>query len=413
MSILTRSDPRGTIIIGQNPNSLRYDNYFYCDGTNDHTDINSAIAEFNSLTLSGKIFIEAGVYDIQSAITFTGATRYIVEGEGGPRTLTSPTTSGGSILNFSNDSQLTAGTTARITFRDLGFNCSGTYTDTWIDLIDNNLVHSFNCYYRNGATVPSGSSTIPYNTAAGCGILIGKTSGPPGDPYLWDKNIFFDSRRGANSNNTFFVIKHESLQFSNNMWYLELQTGPTSFNMMFVEPVSYRHHINNTMFPDEPASGNTYEHQYMCNGGNKNYYMVNNQLLDTTGLTGTGAHFTHHGAGTLHIYGYNFKKGEGGTSPVLPSGAFTNNGRIRFRLSGRGWETEGSSTIPNGTATTGNIAHGLIGTPTVVHFTGTTSDTEDIYASTVDATNIAGSVVGNVGGDRTVYYSAKYTLDIN
>lgn len=68
----------------------------------------------------------------------------------------------------------------------------------------------------------------------------------------------------------------------------------------------------------------------------------------------------------------------------------------------------GTATIGNGTTTTGNIAHGLAGTPTVVFGFGSTTDTEDLYCSSKDATNIVIDCVGAVGGDRTIYWRAEY-----
>jgi hypothetical protein len=72
-------------------------------------------------------------------------------------------------------------------------------------------------------------------------------------------------------------------------------------------------------------------------------------------------------------------------------------------------ENSGTATIGNGTETTGNIAHGLAGTPTVVFGMGSTTDTEDLYCDSKDATNIVIKCVGAVGGDRTIYWHAEYT----
>lgn len=71
-------------------------------------------------------------------------------------------------------------------------------------------------------------------------------------------------------------------------------------------------------------------------------------------------------------------------------------------------ENSGTATIPNGTATTGNVAHGLAGTPTIVMTTGRDADTEEVRCSSRDATNIVLSVTGNVGGDRTIDWYAEY-----
>lgn len=68
----------------------------------------------------------------------------------------------------------------------------------------------------------------------------------------------------------------------------------------------------------------------------------------------------------------------------------------------------GTATIGNGTETTGNIAHGLTGAPTAVFAFGSTTDTEDLYCDSKDATNIVIKCVGAVGGDRTIYWQAEY-----
>lgn len=68
----------------------------------------------------------------------------------------------------------------------------------------------------------------------------------------------------------------------------------------------------------------------------------------------------------------------------------------------------GTATIANGTTSTGNIAHGLGGTPTFFSVCGTTTDTEDLYCSSKDATNIVFDCIGAVGGDRTIHWKAEY-----
>ncbi len=93
----------------------------------------------------------------------------------------------------------------------------------------------------------------------------------------------------------------------------------------------------------------------------------------------------------------------GATTAVSDSGTDT-------KIHSRHWITEnhGTATIGNGTQTTGNIAHGLSAEPTVVFALGSTTDTEDLYCSSKDATNIViQTAVGAVGGDRTIYWHAR------
>jgi len=72
-----------------------------------------------------------------------------------------------------------------------------------------------------------------------------------------------------------------------------------------------------------------------------------------------------------------------------------------------GIENRGTGTIGNGTQTSGNIAHGLGGAPTGVIVSGSTTDTDCLYLSSKDATNIViNAADGNVGGDRTIYWYA-------
>lgn len=92
------------------------------------------------------------------------------------------------------------------------------------------------------------------------------------------------------------------------------------------------------------------------------------------------------------------------------SRAVTNNGTNTEFVHVRNYKTKnsGTGTIGNGTTTSGNIAHGLVAEPTVVFAFGSTSDTEDLYCSSKDATNIViDCAAGVVGGDRTIYWYAE------
>ena len=77
----------------------------------------------------------------------------------------------------------------------------------------------------------------------------------------------------------------------------------------------------------------------------------------------------------------------------------------------QGYITEnfGTATILNAQTSTGNVAHGLSITPTIVTATGSSADTEDLYVVSIGAANIEIAVAaGAVGGDRTVYWNAAY-----
>jgi len=71
-------------------------------------------------------------------------------------------------------------------------------------------------------------------------------------------------------------------------------------------------------------------------------------------------------------------------------------------------ENKGTAVISNGLTSTGNIAHGLSGTPTLVLAFGQHADTEDLYCSSKDSNNIVIDCIGAVGGDRTIFWYAEY-----
>ena len=261
---------------------------------------------------------------------------------------------------------------------------------------------------------PAGSSTNPKGTPAGIVIAIGRDSGPSGYPFEWRGNEFYDAREddggGTNSNNTLLGIKAESLLFRGNFFYLDIPAALVTPNLMYDEPVSYSIHEGNAMFTDA-AIGGTYEHQFMCVGGNKNLYFINDQLIDTAFMS--GAHFTHHGAGTLYVYGENLFMSEGGTSPYLPTGAITNGGVIKFRLSGRGWEDGGEAEASD----TDTIAHTLLGKP--VRISGTVEETDAVYILnfTADAANLTVALYDHTAGaaetvNKTISWEAVYQFDV-
>lgn len=74
--------------------------------------------------------------------------------------------------------------------------------------------------------------------------------------------------------------------------------------------------------------------------------------------------------------------------------------------SGYATENSGSVTILNGQVSV-VINHGLVGTPTRVLLTGTTSDTSQLYVSSVGVSTITVTVPIAVGGDRTIYWYAE------
>jgi hypothetical protein len=393
-----------------------YANYFLCDGTADDVQIQDALDYIDGLG-GGTLHAELGVYDIISDINIPSTDQYIIQGEGRMKSTVSPTTSGGSVFSFSTGARFTATAGTRCTFRDMGFHVSGVQTDTWIDFFTTapalaiNL-DSYNCGYSYQATCPAGSSTNPKGTPAGICIAWGRDSGPSGIPNIWDNNAFYDNRQGTNANNTLLGWKTESTVFKNNFFYLNIPAGLVTPNLIYAEGVSFIRFEANTIFTDDGMAGQ-YEHQYMCVGGNKNYYMQNEQLIAAADIS--GSNFTQHGAGTLHVYGSNLFQAEGGTSPIVPTGASTNAGIILFRIEGRGWENWGTATVANGTASL-VVAHGLLGTPTLVTVTGAENHVEASQMA-VDTAGAANFTIrfhggGNVTADRDVYWYARYGFDV-
>lgn len=103
-------------------------------------------------------------------------------------------------------------------------------------------------------------------------------------------------------------------------------------------------------------------------------------------------------------------KGNSGSGNVVAFLGFTGTHSMDVhRNPGYVTENSGTAVISNGATVTGNIAHGLAGTPTIVIPGGRDADTEEVRCSSRDGTNIVLSVTGAVGGDRTVDWYAIYS----
>ena len=371
-------------------------------------------AAFAAVNTDGGGTIKAlpGVYTIDGSshpiLNVPSSELYTIQGSGLCDSLAAPTSSGGSVLSFTNGARFgPTSTGCDLIVKDIVFSFSGTYKDAAFDFINNSWVSSYGCGYAFRGTVPTGNAGNPSSTLTGNCMNIGKISGPTGLPFTWVDNRFYDNRQGGNASNTLLCFVVEQLVFERNYFRINFQNTLTTPNLMFVNPVSGASISYNTMFTDSSwdTAGSQYQNQIMSSGANKNIRCEYNQFLDPTDLT--GSHF-YTNSGTTHVEGSLPHKIEGGTDPVILS--VGGSGTVDISMSGRGYEVYGSDTIVNGTATTGNIAHGLLGTPTYVSFTGTTLDSSEIYASTVDGTNIVGTVDGNVAGNRTVYYYARYSI---
>lgn len=393
-----------TAYVGFDECKESYANYFLCDGTDDYVQIQEAIDYLATRTDSGTLHAEEGIYNMGAGndITFTAGDKTIVQGDGIPKIPWLPETSGGTVFNFDDDGQLTAGSAAHLIFKDIGFNFDGTYTDSCIDLYDENVVDSYRCYYNVRAIVPAGNPVNPDATPSGVALLFGESGGPPGNPYVWRDNTFVDTRQGTNADNHFAGWEVECLIFEGNYIHVRHAAGLVTPNMFWITPVSYARISDFTGFMDAGYAGQ-YEHQWFSNGANKRYLMHNVQFLAAAHVS--GSHFTTNGE--LFIYGNNPIQIEGGGTPVLPSVA----GTVHIRFSGEGYEYEGTATILNGN-TAIVVAHPLVATPNTGNVSGAENHVEvgQLAWHTAGAANFTIEKVsaGNVTANRLVSFHVRY-----
>ena len=404
-----------TAYVGFNSTLSDYDNYFLCDGTADDVQINAAIAYGAAIEDVYSIYFEQGLYDCSADIVFLTGDHCLLYGVGAPKNYLSVTTSGGVLLQFENDANIRNSGTGycRVTFSKMGFYFDGTYTDSAIDLFgggaagSGDIVNSYDCMYYFDQIVPNGNAGNPGSTPAGNVMNIGRVSGPPGQTYFWKRNIFVDQRAGAANASTLLCFVTEHLIFEGNSFFPYPAKTLNNPNFMFCNPVSAARFVQNIWYLQPgwtAAVSGQYYNMYMSSGANKNFFFYEDQFLDPAQIE--NAHFYTNSA-NMYVSGTFPHKVEGGAVPVdLSVGG---GGTVHVDMTGRGYEVEGSAIIPNGEDSIA-VTHGLVGTPTFIMATGTTADTDQLIITTIGGTTFNVTAVGAVGGDRTVYYRAKYNI---
>jgi len=375
----------------------------------------------------GTISVGEGAYIIDGAthptLSLPSAETYIIIGPGPPDDLSNPTSSGGAILMLENGARFIQGSGGNelITI-DMGFGTASgdTWTDTAFDFFGagpatTTIWLSYRCGYSIKGIHAAGSSTNPAGTPSGCVIAFGTSSGPTGIPYVWESNRFYDARDGdgaawatTNKYNTLIMSNVERMLWINNYFSLQLTADMKNANLMYTNAVSTVQIIGLQLYPDGPSSGALYEHQFMCSGGSKHYYMEDVQLINPTHLNATsGSHFTQHGGGTLTIEGRYWHLGEGGKAPMLPTFKITNSGIIEWYPSGDGYEVYGNAEAGDNDT----IAHGLVTTPSMCSLSVLESDSWYAVQPTVNVTHIVVNLYDITAAipeavDKTISYHA-------
>ena len=409
---LYKAGATGTYTVAQDSNGDTISNQ-----TDAYTVITAAFSSINS-DGGGKLKVLPGIYTIDgnthATLNIPSGEEYVIEGVALTNSLQSPLTNGGSVFSFTNGARFEGSVTGiGLVLRDMTFSFSGTYTDSAFDFTADAWVSSYGCGYAFSGTVPNGNAGNPSSTLAGNVMNIGKVSGPTALAFTWKDNRFYDNRQGSATSSCLINFGVENLVFENNFFRLNPANTLTDgvggdANLIFCNPVDIAIFRSNTFFTENGWTG-AYANQFMSSGNDKNFYFEGQQFLNSTRVA---ANF-YTNSGQMKVEGVWSVEGEGGQGPGSSDAidlSVGGGGTVYVSFSGEGWEKWGSATISNGVNTTGNIAHGLLGTPTYVSFTGTTSDSSEVYASTVDGTNLVGTVDGNVGGDRIIYYYARYSI---
>jgi len=134
------------------------------------------------------------------------------------------------------------------------------------------------------------------------------------------------------------------------------------------------------------------------------YNIVTGNICRDNAATGLRARETEYS-----VYTNNVAEG----NAVLEMQFILNLGNIVDNNIGHRTRNCGKVTMLNGTQAIAVGAHGLPGVPTAIHVTGSSVDTEDVYVNGYDATNISWiNAVGVVAGDRVIFWSAEYNVNV-
>ena len=394
-----------TAYVGFDVNKSGFDNYFYCDGVDDNVEIQTALDYCAAIEDSYTVFFEIGIYDVDGTLTLAAGDEIILRGVG--KSGSGLTSGGGSVLDFNSDCQLLGLAGSKLETYDMTFNFDGTFTKACIDMWTNDCHwDSYNCLYRIGATVANGNSGNAISTPTGVCILLGKSGGGPvGVPFTWIGNKFVDQRKGASTYNALFAANPEEMIFSGTFIYVDFAASLQTPSMFYISPVNHATISDFGIFTTVAwdTSAVPYHKQFSCSGANKNFSFDGVQLLDATETT----YNFYTNSGNMYVEATWLTDREGGATEVDPT--LGGSGTVHVRGTTPGWHSYGPSTIAIGANTTGNIAHGLLGIPTMVTFTGTTADSSEIWCNSTDATNVVGMVDGVVAAERVVYYDFWYT----
>jgi uncharacterized protein YjbI with pentapeptide repeats len=335
----------------------------------DHADIIQRAV--NAVSGSGLWVFKQGVYNISGSdiVLPSNSRSYIFVGEGPWKNEYALTTTGGSVLNFTDGKCFkdahTVGTWAQVVFRDLGFRFAGTYTGSCL-MLNYSIYQIYNCKFGVECTLPDwdGSGGIP----GGYSVIACTGSGPPAGTYRMQNVMFYDARQGGNRST--LISQHgESTIFDGisvvENWDSSMHGSGSLFILGGVSQISFN---DLTIYRTSgwKVAGTVRNQFHYVGSGTKNWVFRNVQLL--TGSEIGTAHISVGSGGTVYLNVMNPFYAEGGYNPQPITKA--GSGTLYVTGIGRGVLNSGYTSGSSGVS----VAHNLIYPPTNINITASGSN---------------------------------------
>jgi len=391
----------------------------------------------NSIMVNNtKIHLGRGTFNLESAIPVTDQRNIYLEGEGRQTTILQ-FNDGVTGIEFSG----TSAAMREVVIKDLtivGKNAQllgfSNVHDVWIDnveLVGGGITETIN--HPDYATMKIADESYGYVIV---GLLIWDGGAAYTDYQPLNNGLFvYTSGDFKMSHSVFTGCAWEGAHFSNSSGKTVLCEFNNNNRHGLVFDTSAGCHVADSAFAYNGWSGlliaNALDYPCTAHTAIGNHFQQNGRLLDSDALQITGAlsNVSHvkilgntfwwnpaYGVGLydytsdVTIMGNTFAENDSG--PVFKDTNVTN-----VHMSGNtGFVTEnsGTATILNGTATV-KVTHGLYGDPTSVRLTGSHAEVKNCIVTNVDpdADHLKFEVTapdGVTSGDRTVYWTANYTL---
>ena len=271
-----------TAFAGFNINNSIYDNYFYCTGSNDGDEVQSAL-DYVQNRGGGILHFEEGIFDLDNAYfnisSLIGNYTLILEGEGWPGSEYDLSTSNGTVLHWAapygiidvNDASTNFG---QLTVKNLGMYFTGDYDALGGRPIQ---IRKYMNHWENVRV--NVKCTIPGSATA---ITLGKT-GPQAEPSSYKNVQWIDQRQGGDFS---FLVRFygEIIELDGNSLIANIKSTvgtPRLFRLNEVTHATIRDFlIFTTGNPGFDADGTTYEHMWYYGGAeDTSWYFDNSEFL--------------------------------------------------------------------------------------------------------------------------------------